>query len=97
MAIFAWHVLTYSSQANIAINQASSQLKRGGKLLISTLNKHSHTEIIKDFGHVNNGFTPDELDTMAKAAGLKNIQTKVTSKENRKPHFEVVTLEAIKS
>ncbi len=95
--VFLLHVLTYSSQANIAINQASSQLKRGGKLLISTLNKHSHTEIIKDFGHVNNGFTPDELDTMAKAAGLKNIQTKVTSKENRKPHFEVVTLEAIKS
>ena len=95
--VFLLHVLTYSTKANIAIEQATAQLKSGGKLLISTLNKHSHTEIVKDFGHVNNGFTPTELKTMAKAAGLSNIQTKITSKESRKPHFEVVTLEAIKS
>ena len=94
--VFLLHVLTYSKQADVAIKQASSNLKTGGKLLISTLNKHSHTEIVKDFGHVNHGFTPEELMTMAKAAGLTNIQTKVTSKESRKPHFEVVTLEAIK-
>lgn len=91
------HVLTYSSEAERAINQASEYLKQGGKLLISTLNKHSHTEIVKDFGHVNNGFTPHELKTMTKAAGLSEIQTKVTSKESRKPHFEVITLEAVKN
>ena len=95
--VFLLHVLTYSKQAQIAITQASKQLKAGGKLLISTLNKHSHKEIVKDFGHVNNGFTPEDLKVMAKAAGLKNIQTKITSKESRKPHFEVVTLEAIKA
>ena len=94
--IFLLHVLTYSNQAELAIQQASKYLKKGGKLLISTLNNHPHTEIIKDFGHVNNGFTPDELHKLAKSAGLSNIQTKITSKENRKPHFEVVTLEAIK-
>ena len=94
--VFLLHVLTYSNNVELAITQASAQLKTGGKLLISTLNKHSHTEIVKDFGHINNGFTPKELMLIAKDAGLINIQTKVTSKENRKPHFEVVTLEAIK-
>lgn len=94
--VFLLHVLTYSKKAELAIQQASAQLKSGGKLLISTLSKHSHTDIVKDFGHVNNGFTPNELNNLAKAAGLTNIQTKVTSKESRKPHFEVVTLEAIK-
>ncbi|MFK8010408.1 MAG: metalloregulator ArsR/SmtB family transcription factor [Marinicellaceae bacterium] len=95
--VFLLHVLTYSNQAKIAIEQASSRLNKGGKILISTLNKHSHTDIVKDFGHVNNGFAPEELKAMAKEAGLINIQTKVTSKENRTPHFEVVTLEAIKN
>jgi len=95
--VFLLHVLTYSNNAERAIKQASQHLKKNGKLLISTLNKHSHTEIVKDFGHINNGFSPKELQTMAKAAGLINIQTKVTSKESRKPHFEVVTLEAIKA
>jgi ArsR family transcriptional regulator len=95
--VFLLHVLTYSNQAQHAIIQASNALKKGGKLLISTLNKHSHTDIIKDFGHVNNGFTTKQLEQLVSHAGLSNIKVKVTSKENRKPHFEVITLEAIKS
>jgi ArsR family transcriptional regulator len=94
--VFLLHVLTYSKQAHNAIEQASLCLKSKGKLLISTLNKHNHTDIVNDFGHVNNGFTTKELKQFAKNAGLCEIQVKVTSKENRKPHFEVITLEAIK-
>ena len=94
--IFLLHVLTYSDNPQLAINQASHLLKPAGKLLISTLNKHAHTEIVKDFGHENNGFTPKQLEQFAKKAGLAEIKVKVTSKENRKPHFEVITLEAIK-
>jgi ArsR family transcriptional regulator len=94
--IFLLHVLTYSNQAQVAIEQAYKYLKPQGKLLISTLNKHSHTDIVKDFGHVNNGFTTKELEKICQQVGLKEIKTKVTSKENRKPHFEVITLEAIK-
>ena len=95
--VFLLHVLTYSKQPDQAIKQAAQQLKRGGKLLISTLNKHPHTEIVNDFGHINNGFSPSELKQMAENADLINIQTKVTSIENRKPHFQVVTLEAIRN
>jgi len=94
--VFILHVLTYSDQAEKAISQASNTLKAGGKLLISTLNQHSHTDIVKDFGHINNGFSTKQLKQMVKKAGLTNIQVKITSKENRKPHFEVITLEAIK-
>ncbi len=94
--IFLLHVLTYSTQVQVAIEQASSKLNSGGKLLISTLNKHKHTDIVNDFGHVNNGFTAKELESLTKAAGLIKIQAKITSKENRKPFFEVITLEAIK-
>lgn len=94
--VFLLHVLTYSDQANLAITQACKALKKNGKVLISTLHKHSHTEIINDFGHLNNGFTIKELKHMATTAGLTDIQVKITSKENRKPHFEVITLEAIK-
>ncbi len=94
--VFLLHVLTYSDQAEIAIQQASNCLKTGGKLLISTLNKHSHSEIIKDFGHVNHGFSANQLMLFAKNSDLEKIQVRVTSKESRKPHFEVITLEAIK-
>ena len=95
--IFLLHVLTYSEQAQDAIGQAFQYLKPNGKLLISTLNKHSHTDIVKDFGHVNNGFSPKQLEQLCKKVGFEEINVKVTSKENRKPHFEVITLEAIKS
>jgi ArsR family transcriptional regulator len=95
--VFLLHVLTYSKNPETAINQAVQALKPGGKLLISTLNKHSHTDIIKDFGHINNGFTANQLNELAQSSGLKKIEVKVTSKESRKPHFEVITLEAIKS
>ena len=94
--VFLLHVLTYSSEAQVAIEQASERLKPSGKILISTLNKHAHTDIVKDFGHVNNGFTPKELKQIAKTIGLSEIKVKITSIENRKPHFEVITLEAIK-
>ena len=94
--VFLLHVLTYSKNPQLAFEQASSSLKHSGKLLISTLAKHNHTDIVKDFGHVNNGFTPKELENYAQIAGLTEIKVKVTSKENRKPHFEVITLEAIK-
>ncbi len=94
--VFLLHVLTYSNNAELSIKQACQYLRSGGKLLISTLNKHSHTEIVKDFGHLNNGFTSQELHYMAKSCDLKNINCRVTSQESRKPHFEVITLEAIK-
>lgn len=94
--VFLLHVLTYSEHPHEAIQQAHQYLKSDGKLLISTLNQHSHTDIVKDFGHVNNGFTTQELEQMCQQAGLQQIQTKVTSIESRKPHFEVITLEAIK-
>ncbi len=94
--VFLLHVLTYSKNPQLALEQASLRLKPGGKLLISTLAKHNHNDIVKDFGHINNGFNTMELQQLAQKAGLTDIQVKVTSKENRKPHFEVVTLEAIK-
>jgi ArsR family transcriptional regulator len=94
--VFLLHVLTYSKNPQLALEQASLKLKPSGKILISTLAKHNHTDIVNDFGHLNNGFTPKELQQYAKNAGLTDIKVKVTSKENRKPHFAVITLEAIK-
>jgi ArsR family transcriptional regulator len=93
--VFLLHVLTYSKNAEIAIAQASNHLKVGGKLLISTIKKHNHIDSVKDFGHVNNGFTTEDLKQIVSNLKLINIKSKVTSKENRKPHFEVITLEAI--
>ncbi len=94
--VFLLHVLTYSNQAEDAIRQAFQYLQANGKLLVSTLNKHSHTDIVKDFGHVNNGFSPKQLERLCKKVGFTEVNVKVTSKENRRPHFEVITLEAIK-
>ncbi len=95
--IFLLHVLTYSSNVETAIKEASKYLKPNGKLLISTLHKHNHIDIVRDYGHVNNGFTPEELQGFAKTSGLISIKSKITSKERRKPNFEVITLEAIKA
>jgi len=66
-------VLTYSPEPQTAIAEAHRVLRPGGKLLLTTLNRHSHRQQVSDFGHVNLGFDTESLKNLAESAGF-NVQ-----------------------
>ena len=95
--ILMLHVLTYAKDPKLAIQQAFQACRSGGKLLISTLHQHQHQEAIDVYGHLNFGFTTEALADYCRLAGFDNIRADVTSQEQRKPYFKIITLEAHKS
>ncbi len=94
--ILMLHVLTYSTEPEVVIEQAYNVCKPGGHLLISTLHKHQHQTVMSDFGHKNLGFETEQLATWCKAAGFSQVNATVSSQEQRKPHFKIITVEAKK-
>lgn len=90
------HVLTYSTDPELVIKQSYNVLKPGGRLMISTLNEHNHQSVLDEYGHKNLGFTSEQLVQWCESIGFTKIESAVSSQEQRKPHFKIITLEAFK-
>lgn len=91
------HALTYASRPAQAVAEAARVLRRGGRLLLSSLAKHEHRAVVESYGHVNLGFTEKELRKFAEKAGLEIANAETVTRERRPPHFEVISLLGIKS
>jgi ArsR family transcriptional regulator len=85
------NALTYSDSPEQAIAEAARVLRSGGSLALVTLGAHQHAEVTSAYGHVQPGFRPEKLKKWLEAAGLSVESCRVTSREKKKPHFEVVT------
>ena len=90
------HALTYAAKPAQAVAEASRVLRKGGRLLLSSLAKHEHKAAVELYGHVNLGFTDKELRKFADKAGLDVRSTETITREKRPPHFEVISLIARK-
>jgi DNA-binding transcriptional ArsR family regulator/protein-L-isoaspartate O-methyltransferase len=94
--VLLMHALTYAEKPAQALLESARVLRRGGRLLATTLAKHEHRGVIEPYGHANLGFTPKELAKLAARAGLDVVSCDVVTREKRPPHFEVVSLLARK-
>ena len=90
------HALTYSTKPAQAVAEAARVLRRGGRLLLSSLAKHEHRSVVEAYGHVNLGFSEKELRKFAEKAGLEIANAETVTRERRPPHFEVLSLTAVK-
>jgi ArsR family transcriptional regulator len=90
------HALTYASKPAQAVAEAARVLRRGGRLLLSSLARHEHRVVVEAFGHVNLGFTDKELRKFAEKAGLRIASSETVTRERRPPHFEVISLIGVK-
>ncbi|WP_368563624.1 ArsR/SmtB family transcription factor [Pseudoxanthomonas sp. UTMC 1351] len=90
------HALTYAAKPAQAVAEAARVLRRGGRLLLSSLGKHEHKAVVESYGHVNLGFTDKELRKFAEKAGLDIANAETVTRERRPPHFEVISLTAVK-
>ena len=90
------HALTYSTKPAQAVAEAARVLRRGGRLLLSSLARHEHRSVVEAYGHVNLGFSEKELRKFAEKAGLDIANAETVTRERRPPHFEVISLTAVK-
>ena len=90
------HALTYSSKPAQAVAEAARVLRRGGRLLLSSLARHEHRAVVEAYGHVNLGFGDKDLRRFAEKAGLKIASSETVTRERRPPHFEVISLIGVK-
>ena len=86
------HALTYSKTPEQAISEAARVLKTGGRLVAATLARHRHNVQVQAYGHVNNGFDPDQLVELVSTPGLEIDFCEVTSVEKKPPNFKIITL-----
>lgn len=90
------HALTYAEKPAQAVTEAARVLRPGGRLLLSSLARHGHRNVVEAYGHVNLGFTDKELRRFATRAGLELVSAETVTREKRPPHFEVISLIARK-
>lgn len=91
------HALTYTTRPDRVFAEARRVMRPGATLLGATLRRHHYDRHVHPFGHVNNGFEPDQLEALCRDSGLNVLRCEVTSRERRTPHFEVVTFTAKKA
>lgn len=90
------HALTYAAKPAQAVAEAARVLKRGGRLLLSSLAKHEHRAVVEAYSHVNLGFGEKDLRKFIDKAGLKVVNSETVTREKRPPHFEVISLIGVK-
>ena len=86
------HALTYAAKPAQAVAEAARVLKRGGRLLLSSLAKHEHRAVVEAYSHVNLGFSEKDLRRFIDKASLKVVNSETVTREKRPPHFEVISL-----
>jgi ArsR family transcriptional regulator len=91
------HALTYAEHPAQAVAEAARVLRPGGRLLLTSLAKHEHRQVVEAFSHVNLGFSEKELQKFVAKAGLDIISCETVTRERRPPHFEVIALMARKA
>ena len=94
--VMLFNVLTCTHRPDRALAEAARVARPGGRIAIVTLRRHDHPSVTESYGHVIPGFEPAELDEMLRHAGLTVETCGVTSRERKKPYFEVISAFACK-
>ena len=90
------HALTYADKPAQAVAEAARVLRPGGRLLLSSLARHEHQSAVQAYGHANLGFADKDLRRFVSRAGLELQSAETVTREKRPPHFEVISMIAMK-
>jgi ArsR family transcriptional regulator len=89
--VLLFNVLTYAEEPEQVLAEAHRVLRPGGTLALVTLDEHGYQDISSAYQHVNSGFSPPRLGALVERAGFELRSCEVSSRERRKPYFQVVT------
>src|SRR5690606_41611865 len=90
------HALPDADKPAQAVAGSARVLRPGGRLLLSSLARHEHQNVVQAYGHTNLGFGDKELRLFVARAGLELLNAETVTREKRPPHFEVISLIARK-
>lgn len=90
------HAMTYTDRPLLVAQEAFRALRSGGKVVVVTLAKHNHEQVVAAYNHATLGYSPQELRNKFQLAGFQIQFCEVTLREEKAPNFEVVTLLAQK-
>ncbi|MEO1338777.1 MAG: class I SAM-dependent methyltransferase, partial [Myxococcota bacterium] len=94
--VLLMNALPYAHDVTSVMREVARVLRPGGRLVGATLAAHDYQDLVAAFDHVGLGFDPDELRRRLTQAGFRVLACSTTHREKRTPHFEVITLHAIK-
>ncbi len=94
--VLHFHALTYAEHPRTAVAEAFRVLRPGGDLVLVTLHRHGYSDISSAYSHRIDGFTVPELRQLVEAGGFSVSCCEITSRERKKPYFEVVSVFAQK-
>jgi len=85
------NALTYADEPARVLAECARVLRPGGTISLVTLGEHSHADVTSAYGHVQAGFETREIRRWLSQAGLEVRECAVTSRERKKPYFDVIT------
>jgi ArsR family transcriptional regulator len=88
--VLVFHTLTYAEDPARVVGECARVLRPGGRLVLLSLDAHTHRDLTAPYGERHAGFAPDALRTLLDGAGLLVTSCEVVSREAKKPHFQVV-------
>lgn len=89
--VLSLNVLAFADQPARALDEAARVVRPGGELLVVTLKSHDQLDTAAQYGHRHPGFEPRFLRRRLSARGLRVTSCDVTTREPRRPHFEVIS------
>jgi SAM-dependent methyltransferase len=95
--VLLFNVLTHAESPARALAEAARVLRPAGSIVVVTLAAHDSEDITKPYQHLHAGFAPATLKKLLVKAGLTPDRCEVTSREQKPPHFHVVTAFAAKA
>ncbi len=88
--VLVFHTLTYTERPEVALRECARVLRAGGRLVVLCLDQHRHQEITSRYGERHAGLSPRRVRSLMEGAGLTVRRSEVASREQKKPHLEVV-------
>jgi 2-polyprenyl-3-methyl-5-hydroxy-6-metoxy-1,4-benzoquinol methylase/DNA-binding transcriptional ArsR family regulator len=95
--VLLFNVLTHAASPPKVLAESARVLRPRGAIVVVTLDAHDNEEITRQYHHVSSGFAPATLKKLLSKAGLSAHRCEVTSREQKPPHFQVVTAFAVKA
>lgn len=89
-SVLLFHTLTYAAEPKKAVAECARVLRPRGRLVLLCLDRHDQTEITARYGERHPGFSPDDVQKLLGAVGLRVRTAHVASRELKKPHLQVV-------
>jgi len=88
--------LHHAKNPGRAIQSAFRILRKGGKIMILDLLKHSYEQKQKEYDDLWPGFSENELNHWLVVAGFHKIKIAVVAREENPPHFQTILADAEK-